>query len=59
MIISDEEMDYAERLRIIHVFSCIKLLYLLSDGADPTGSIDEYFKKHKQFPTGKISMGEA
>ena len=54
MIISDEEMDYAERLRIIHVFSCIKLLYLLSDGADPTGSIDEYFKKHKQFPTGKI-----
>ena len=35
------------------------VLYLLSAGADPTGSIDEYFKKHKQFPTGKISMGEA
>lgn len=35
------------------------VLYLLSAGADPTGSIDEYAKKHKQFPTGKISMGEA
>jgi hypothetical protein len=22
-------------------------------------SIDEYAKKHKQFPTGKVSMGEA
>jgi len=35
------------------------VLYLLSAGADPTGSIDEYAKKHKQFPTGKVSMGEA
>jgi dynein heavy chain len=31
---------------------------LLSLGADPTGPIDEYAKKHKQFPTGKVSMGE-
>lgn len=36
----------------------IPVLYLLSAGADPTGSIDEYAKKHKQFPTGKVSMGE-
>ena len=35
------------------------VLYLLSAGADPTGSIDDYAKKHKQFPTGKVSMGEA
>ena len=40
-------------------YDLFKLLYLLSDGADPTGSIDEYLKKHKQYPTGKISMGEA
>jgi dynein heavy chain len=31
---------------------------LLSAGADPTGSIDEFAKKKKQFPTGKVSMGE-
>jgi dynein heavy chain len=37
----------------------IPVLYLLSAGADPTGSVDEYAKKHKQFPTGKVSMGEA
>jgi len=30
----------------------------LSAGADPTGSIDEFAKKKKQFPTGKVSMGE-
>jgi hypothetical protein len=36
----------------------LPVLFLLSKGADPTGSIDEYAKKHKQFPTGKVSMGE-
>jgi dynein heavy chain len=36
----------------------VPVLFLLSAGADPTGSIDEYAKKHKQFPTGKVSMGE-
>jgi len=36
----------------------IPVLFLLSAGADPTGAIDEYAKKHKQFPTGKVSMGE-
>jgi len=35
------------------------IIIVLSAGADPTGSIDEYSKKHKQFPTGKVSMGEA
>jgi len=34
------------------------VLYLLSPGSDPTGSIDEFAKKKKQFPTGKVSMGE-
>ena len=34
------------------------VLYLLSPGADPTGGIDEFAKKKKQFPTGKVSMGE-
>ena len=29
-----------------------------SPGADPTGNIDEFAKKKKQFPTGKVSMGE-
>ena len=36
----------------------VPVLYLLSKGADPTGAIDEYAKKKKQFPTGKVSMGE-
>jgi len=38
----------------------VPVLYLLSAGADPTGSIDDFAKKgqHKQFPTGKVSMGE-
>lgn len=36
----------------------IPVLYLLSAGADPTGPIDEFAKKKKQFPTGKVSMGE-
>mmetsp|Transcript_610 Transcript_610/g.1165 ORF Transcript_610/g.1165 Transcript_610/m.1165 type:complete len:1301 (-) Transcript_610:61-3963(-) len=36
----------------------IPVLYLLSAGADPTGNIDEFAKKKKQFPTGKVSMGE-
>jgi len=34
------------------------VLYLLSAGADPTNSIDEFAKKKKKFPTGKVSMGE-
>jgi len=34
------------------------VLYLLSAGADPTNSIDEFAKKKRQFPTGKVSMGE-
>jgi dynein heavy chain len=34
------------------------VLYLLSPGSDPTSSIDEFAKKKKQFPTGKVSMGE-
>jgi len=34
------------------------VLYLLSKGADPTSSIDEFAKKKKQFPCGKVSMGE-
>jgi dynein heavy chain len=33
------------------------VLYLLSAGADPTNTIDEFAKK-KKFPTGKVSMGE-
>jgi len=36
----------------------LPVLYLLSKGADPTGPIDEFAKKKKQFPTGKVSMGE-
>jgi len=36
----------------------VPVLYLLSPGADPTGNIDEFAKKKKQFPTGKVSMGE-
>jgi hypothetical protein len=31
---------------------------LLSAGADPTNNIDEFAKKRKKFPTGKVSMGE-
>ena len=34
------------------------ILYLLSPGADPTNNIDEFAKRKKQFPTGKVSMGE-
>lgn len=34
------------------------VLYLLSAGADPTNNIDEFAKKKKQYPTGKVSMGE-
>jgi len=37
----------------------VPVLYLLSAGADPTGTIDDYARKHKQFPTLKVSMGEA
>lgn len=36
----------------------IPVLFLLSAGADPTGQIDDFAKKKKQFPTGKVSMGE-
>ena len=36
----------------------IPVLYLLSAGADPTNSIDEFAKKKKKFPTDKVSMGE-
>jgi len=36
----------------------IPVLYLLSSGADPTTSIDEYAKKKRCFPTEKVSMGE-
>jgi dynein heavy chain len=36
----------------------VPVVYLLSAGADPTNSIDEFAKKKKQFPTGKVSMGE-
>lgn len=36
----------------------IPVLYLLSAGADPTATIDEYAKKKKKFPTEKVSMGE-
>jgi dynein heavy chain len=34
------------------------VLFLLSAGADPTNTIDEFAKKKKQFPTNKVSMGE-
>lgn len=34
------------------------VLFLLSAGADPTNSIDEFAKKKKKFPTKKVSMGE-
>lgn len=36
----------------------LPVLYLLSAGADPTNSIDEFAKKKKKFPTKKVSMGE-
>lgn len=36
----------------------VPVLFLLSAGADPTNSIDEFAKKKKKFPTGKVSMGE-
>jgi len=34
------------------------VLYLLSTGADPTASIDDFSRKFKKFPTKKTSMGE-
>jgi len=34
------------------------VLFLLSAGADPTNTIDEFAKKKRQFPTNKVSMGE-
>jgi len=36
----------------------VPILYLLSPGADPTNTIDEFAKKKKKFPTDKVSMGE-
>jgi dynein heavy chain len=36
----------------------IPVLFLLSAGADPTNSIDEFAKKKKKYPTEKVSMGE-
>jgi hypothetical protein len=36
----------------------VPILYILSAGADPTGPIDEFAKKKKQYPTMKTSMGE-
>jgi dynein heavy chain len=33
-------------------------LFLLSAGADPTNSIDEFAKRKKKYPTKKVSMGE-
>jgi dynein heavy chain len=35
----------------------VPILYILSAGADPTGTIDDYAKKRKKI-TGKVSMGE-
>lgn len=36
----------------------IPVLFLLSAGADPTNSIDDFARKKKKFPTKKTSMGE-
>lgn len=36
----------------------VPVLFLLSAGADPTNSIDEFAKKKKKYPTEKVSMGE-
>lgn len=36
----------------------IPVLYLLSPGADPTNSIDEFAKKKKKYPCEQVSMGE-
>ena len=33
-------------------------LFLLSAGADPTNSIDEFAKRKRKYPTKKVSMGE-
>jgi len=34
------------------------VLYLLSAGADPNSTIDEFARKKKQYPINKVSMGE-
>jgi len=36
----------------------VPVLYLLSPGADPTNTIDEFAKKKKKYPCEQISMGE-
>jgi dynein heavy chain len=51
--VTDQIADIFEESR-----AHVPVLYLLSAGADPTGPIDEFAKKKKQFPTGKVSMGE-
>jgi dynein heavy chain len=44
--------DYYEETR-----TNIPVIYLLSQGADPTSSIDEFARK-KKIITNKVSMGE-
>jgi len=39
-------------------YSTIPVLFLLTAGADPTSSIDEFARKKKKYPTEKVSMGE-
>ena len=34
------------------------VLYLLSPGADPTNSIDEFARRKKKYPCEQVSMGE-
>lgn len=36
----------------------VPILFLLSAGADPTSSIDQFARKKKKYPTEKVSMGE-
>jgi len=36
----------------------VPVLYLLSTGADPTDTIQEYAKKHRKWPVQAVSMGE-
>jgi len=45
-------VDYYEETKIN-----VPVLYLLSQGADPTATIDEYARKRK-IQIGKVSMGE-
>ena len=36
----------------------VPVLYLLSPGADPTNTIDEFAKRKKKYPCEQVSMGE-